>query len=438
MYAKLISRILSLVCGLSLTLLAACGNASSLDASSTTGNTPAKGTNPTHSSTAVVVPETTPGRTETNCPAQGQARAAIMPGWKLGPNANIVFFEQKGSQNTSTGIFKRYDVKTSTTSTILELPGMHIDSAQLSADGQWLLFTGVVSKRSMMQLVRLDGKYLQTLYCASQSASIASWISPQWSPDQRQILFAEGSDIGAPALKLLQVVDGKVQPALKLSKPNTFGYAPRTWLDNNRVYLTGFLPNSDAPPQNLYILDIRNGADQPESKLQKVLSITEGCWGFDSTYNAQQLFVSHCVRDQRGSGRVDLLPPTGGKAKTIFSSTTLAIADVRVGGYNDKQLLLSVSNSWMGTDYDLSQDGLWLINSDGRVLVRLTEGINGFNRFTQYPWSNFSRDDTLYSASRTQYSQSGPTHELYYGSLEGKGPQKFAGGQVTQVGWTSL
>jgi len=49
--------------------------------------------------------------------------------------------------------------------------GLRIEQAQVSQDGQWVLFLSIPDPRgdsqhsAMLQLVRLDGQGLQTLYC---------------------------------------------------------------------------------------------------------------------------------------------------------------------------------------------------------------------------------------------------------------------------------
>jgi hypothetical protein len=80
----------------------------------------------------------------------------------------------------------------------------------------------------------------------------------------------------------------------------------------------------------------------------------------------------------------------------------MLVVGVRVIGYGSSSLLLSAAN----TANDASLNGLWKMNVDGTGLTRLTSTTGTFNQFTQYPWSNFSRDDKLYTASNS------------YGSLE--------------------
>src|SRR5947209_16298025 len=135
--------------------------------------------------------------TKTDCPADGTARAAVMTPFHLGKHANVVYIYNEIPLNTSTafGHLKRYDVVTAQ-KTELVTSGIAIQSAQVSADGQWVLFLSTPDPRSdpqhsaMLQLVRMDGQGLQTLYCLSNANySRATMPNVQWSPDQQSMLI---------------------------------------------------------------------------------------------------------------------------------------------------------------------------------------------------------------------------------------------------------
>src|SRR5438067_3252684 len=110
--------------------------------------------------------------TKTSCPADGTARAAVMRPLRLGKHGNVVYIYNEIPLNTSTafGHLKRYDVVTGQ-KTELVTSGIAIQSAQVSADGQWVLFLSTPDPRidpqhsALLQLVRMDGQGLQTLYC---------------------------------------------------------------------------------------------------------------------------------------------------------------------------------------------------------------------------------------------------------------------------------
>jgi hypothetical protein len=103
--------------------------------------------------------------TQTSCPANGTARAAVMKPVKLGRHPTIVYVYNEIPLNTSTayGHLKLYDVTTGQKS-VLVTSGLSIEHAQVSADGQWALFLSQVDPRgdrqhdSMLQLIRMMDK----------------------------------------------------------------------------------------------------------------------------------------------------------------------------------------------------------------------------------------------------------------------------------------
>ena len=97
----------------------------------------------------------------TSCPAPGTARAAYMPSMALGTHPTIVYIVNE----STAGTLKRYDVVTGGKVEIVKLANTYINSAQLSGNGQWLLFVSTQKGASLskLQLVRMDGQYLQTL-----------------------------------------------------------------------------------------------------------------------------------------------------------------------------------------------------------------------------------------------------------------------------------
>src|SRR5436309_8880828 len=156
--------------------------------------------------------------TQTNCPAAGSARAAIMAPLALGSHPNIVYTLNAFHVNTPTiGTLKRYDVTTGNKPEVVKLPGS-ITNAQISADGQWILFVTYSSFTSgtvKLQLVRMDGKGLQTLYCANGN----SIQGPQWSTDQKLVVFG-GFANGIATVYLLNISNGNLQAELTTSINN--------------------------------------------------------------------------------------------------------------------------------------------------------------------------------------------------------------------------
>jgi hypothetical protein len=80
-------------------------------------------------------------QTHTNCPATNTARAAVMRPLALGSHQNLVYIYNEVPHNTSTasGHLRRYDA-TNGQKTNIATSGIQILQAQVSSDGQWVLF----------------------------------------------------------------------------------------------------------------------------------------------------------------------------------------------------------------------------------------------------------------------------------------------------------
>ena len=134
----------------------------------------------------------TPGKTgtlQTSCPPKGTARAAVLTPLALGNQNTVVYAESQPPLFHPTSVtLKRYTISTRTTTDIVTLPNTNIYEAQISADGQWVLLHTNVSNQPAIQLVRIDGQMLQTLYCSAGLAGM------QWSPDNKYVAFVDFGD----------------------------------------------------------------------------------------------------------------------------------------------------------------------------------------------------------------------------------------------------
>jgi eukaryotic-like serine/threonine-protein kinase len=384
--------------------------------------TPAPATSPT----TVPMPPT-----QKSCPPAGTARAAVMAPLVLGSHANLVYVEsQVEGTNPTAGLLKRYDPATRSTTVMASVPSP-IYEAQVSADGQWVLFTSTVFQRPAIQMVRMDGQGLQTLYCSARPGQDVA-ADLEWSPDQKYLAFTDGSE----GVYLLTVATG----AYRLEVPNsndTF-YNPRIWLDTTHLYLLAG-PGEGGWPY-LDLLDIHTG------KVQQVRTLPLGCADFDSSIDGTQLFMSECVSGMglKGPSSIRVQPATGGPTTTIYSTPTSAITYLRVASRTT--LLFVISNAGVGSS-DTSRNGVWKINIDGTGLTRLTTQTAGedimFNRYTQYVWSTVSRDGKSYAIEMSKeagaYSR---ISSLLIGSMNGGPLVAFATqserGSVAIVGWTSM
>ena len=397
-------------------------------------------------------------KSASDCPARGTARSATLPSLAAGQHQNIVYrvneyrLEPRGINQPTFGTLKRYDVATGQKTEIIKIPGTEIGDTQVSADGQWLLFVAITTTQVKLQLIRMDGMALQTLYCAPASNSLSntsfSLSDIQWSFDQKRVVFLSQS-VTMETLYLLNMQRGSLQTELSSTRLPTV----LTWLDSTRLYLVN--PGVDAPPTNLYLLDTNRAAPQSVAQLQSVYSTGTNvfCWDAASNTSGGQLFLSQCTSDKiqaspssypmHGPSTIALASLTGGSAQTIFTSASLGIRTIRV--INSTSLLLLVNS--VGPHVDTSSNGLWKVHTDGTGLISLSPGSEtlamSLNRDTQYPWSNVSRDSTLYSLQTQELTSPGTLRDtLFIGSLQGGSPTAFAsiadGTRLDLVGWTTM
>jgi dipeptidyl aminopeptidase/acylaminoacyl peptidase len=429
--------------GLLFVLLAACGPTPPPTTSGPTATpiatltpsvTPEGTATPTPAVTTVAVPPT-----QTGCPAAGTARAAVLAPLALGNHQAIVYIA--AAQGATT--LYRYDVITGVKTQIVQGTNETISEAQISADGQWILFvSGTASAPGKLQLVRMDGQGLQTLYCDSTSSRF------QWATNQQLIAFESKSE-STDFVKLLRVTDGTIETALSQPLNTPYAYALRTWLDTTRLYLTRY--DTDVPPDALAVLDLQKGLNQTVSDLISVVNREPGQFqDFDSGYDGAHVFVAHsaCAYECSGPGNITVQPALGGREHTIYSSQVYSVVKVRA--VTQKTLLFQVGNHGFPNQNsgDLSHNGLWMIHTDGTGLTRLTtDSANLYTRLnadSQYPWSNVSRDGNLYAVEQQTSQKSGnpDTAQLFFGSLSGGTPTSFAstsdGTQLSIVGWTTM
>lgn len=382
----------------------------------------------------------------TSCPASGTARAAYMPSMTLGSHATIVYIVNEGTYSHPTyGTLKRYDVVTGGKVEVIKMANTFMFSAQVSANGQWLLFVSQSAGQVKLQMIRMDGQFLQTLYCGAGTPQ-GSILDIQWSTNQRLVLFRQVLS-SATMVDLLNVTTGALQ--VELSSTGGFTFQVRTWLDNTRAYIA-FQP-TDSPANGLYILDTSKGPNQNYHTLTQVFdtSNTSFCWDFDSSYDATRLFTSQCATDPNPNGPgvsnyhgpsvINTRPASGGSVTSVYTRNDLAFTTVRAVTSNT--LLFTVGN----TSGNTGQNGLWRMGTDGfrpTLLVNTPGSTDSqLNQFTQFPWSNVSRNGTQYVMAKVHTSAPHITYTLEYGSLSGGSPFVFAAitdVQLSVVGWTTM
>src|SRR5712691_275306 len=193
-----------------LIMLSACSSSPGNDTSATPS--PAKTSTLFSATPTATTGQNVVGQT---CPAAGSARVAVMPPMTVGNHANVVFLDQQ-SENT---LLQRYDATTGAIQTILQIhqadPAL---GTNVSPDGQWVLFGAVIQSQSAIQLVRMDGQQLQTLYCAPPQSTVGNLVL---SPDQHNLLFSQVNlDETESILYLLDMRTGKLQTELSSLQPN--------------------------------------------------------------------------------------------------------------------------------------------------------------------------------------------------------------------------
>jgi eukaryotic-like serine/threonine-protein kinase len=377
----------------------------------------------------------------TACPAVGTARSATLAPLTMGPDATIVSIANEHDANGPTvGTLSAYDIITGQKTILVQMSRTVIDEAQIANDGQWILFVATVGGQSELRLVRLDGQGLQSLLCAPTGVAIKD---SQWSIDQTHVIFDEVPPAGEPTVYLLDTLTGSLQAEVIAPDSGAAVFA-RTWLDNNRVLMVSMLPGANALPQSLYLLNINQGANQSLSNLPVLFTPSQLIWDFDTSYDGNTLFITQSLPAQpHGSSTIATQPVSGLSSTSILISSTLAFGIVRVINAQSSYLLAIASDATQSNPAgDPQQDGLYLINTEKSAtqhLVSTSSGLSmNLNLYSQYFWSNISRDGNMYALETQDIS----THDsvLSYGLLSGGTPTVFVntpGVAATIVGWTT-
>lgn len=389
---------------------------------------------------------------QNQCPVPGTAHAATMPSLAQGNHQNIIYIENEQSSTIivpGVGNLKRYDVATHRQSDIIRLAGDYIDEALVSSDGQWLLFVSDVgtlySIQAKLQLVRIDGRNLQTLYCSAPGQGIGTGIeNVQWSPDQQKVLFiADINDF--QKIMLLNLASAQLQQEI-VANTITAAFAPELWLDATHAYLS----TGPAGTDTFYLLDTNKGVNQPVSSLQLISGQAIG-----RSYDGAQLFTSSymllqndsCVAST-GPSSLSVQNATGGSQKIIYRNPKLAV--IAIQAISKTSLLIALQNGTCdaNANVDFSQNGVWTIKTDGFDVRQLTPGSAGeggsLNQFSQDPWSDISRDGSMYTWQTVRFlsqNPDAPTYELMYGKTSGGAFTPFASAAhwtlLALVGWTT-
>lgn len=214
---------------------------------------------------------------------------AIMPPLPTVSHPNIIYLSERGGWQTGMKDAQLicYDIITRSKTILLSLvqSGEEISDAQLSTDGQWIIFlAGSFSEnQTRLQLIRTDGQMLQTLFCAP-----ANEISNiRWSPDSQRVAFAVSAPSGQ--ISTIKVLE------LKTAQQEGFmanNYRPYAWLDNTRLYVIKPLGNLPTSQQNFSLLDTSQGHAQKAVSFTPITSASALCGAFEKSTDSTQLFTS--------------------------------------------------------------------------------------------------------------------------------------------------
>jgi hypothetical protein len=424
-------------------------------------NTPTPGTTGTPTSTATQTPQQTVPmpQTNTSCPTTNTARAAMIRPLALGSHQNLVYIYNDVPQNTSIayGILRRYDTTTGQKTDIVT-SGIEILQAQVSGDGQWVLFLsrpdprGGLGNLLQLQLVRMDGQGLQTLMCLPYTDNglrppATPIISVQWSIDEKSILISynglnQQTQQAISSIDVLNVSTGALKPAFLDPADSQYLYTAVTLLNNTQAYVIKRSISSTTLPATLFLMNIAT-ATVANPGLQNVLNLPPAIFTMDSSYGGTQLFISACVPPSAQT--ITVQPATGGTSHDIYHDTNSCVLTLRAVAGNTLLLVVQASG---GTSYQV-----WTMHPDGsgkHVLNTLSvNSLYELNENSQLPWSNVSRDGTTYALQQgATVTDQGVTVKggqsvILIGSLNGGNPTVIAStagslSTTSLAGWTTM
>jgi hypothetical protein len=284
---------------------------------------------------------------------------------------------------------------------------------------------------------------LQTLYCLPAGV-VSQATNIQWSTDQKSVLISTDDNTSTSTVTLLSLASGKLTTELKITDQN-YGYSEATWLDHTRAYVERFGRFGPVPPIVLYILDTAKYSNPNGSSLKKVLEhpVRFSYLSLDSSYDAKQLFVGYCWMvgaNQPFDTTISVGPATGGTQKTIYhQAPSICVQQLRAVA--PQTLLMTVES--VNTHTNAYNNQFWTMKPDGSgrtVLFDFPKNATTYhmNVYTQFPWSNVSRDGSMYTLQTS--NQNTTLQTLVFGSMKGGMPTQFAyvsRGSVDIVGWTA-
>lgn len=453
---------LILLCLVLLPLLTAC------DIGATSNSTASTATPQGTPATPVSQGQSTPApQVQTSCPDANTARPAVMPALSLGQQQVLLYRRETVTGNNEALTYHNslisYNVDTGIEKTILDLPGAMIRTTQLSADGQWIALGIQKSGVSMIQLVRIDGSYLQTLYCPrSATGGSVDLRNVSWSPDQHLLIYNAmwHTGNGGPAennLYLLNLTQGTSTMLFKAGSGCGY-YQARKWLSNKGVYLFFKDCAISSRTEDLALLpDVTLDPAQLQGTLQPVNFIPDlrssliiSCdLSPDKTQWMYSSSASHGQQQLPKDVTQILLQPVDGSApEQIYNNVDLPVKDVQ---YSSASTVLFTTNAATVDQNNAPVDhySLWTMQPDGSSKTQILQAPENAALSLGLPlspqWSTLSHDGHHYAILQTMSGEhiQHPT-VLLLGALSGGSATTVASTEVGDrtdlyiMGWTTM
>lgn len=423
---------------------------------------PASGSSGTPTtSQASTPPAQTTSPTSTNCPATGSGRAAVINQLKLGVDQSLLYVYQDTSTSTITWRLRRFDARTGLKSDIYTTQAGHIEDAQVSQDGQWVLFlldfypAMRTQASAEIQMIRVDGKDLQTLYCfakdenyskpANGSAPETSLpVGLQLSPDQKSLLFSVDTGNNTSTMSDLNMASGQVQQVYQDKADTLYTTSLVTWLNNSNAYMLTQGRTQPAPAAKVLLLNIAASLSHAN---QSTTQVAQGGGhmrelSLDTSFDGTKLYTDDCLlAGSPYQTTIQVEPSQGGAAQMLYQPpSAICVDEIRVISSTTMLMLVTDRNA----SSQVIQHEIWTMSVTGKAqhgLTTLTPNDSTFqlNPNSQYVWSNISRDNSLYVLQQEEANSD--TENLVYGSLNGGDVTTVASSSantLTLVGWTTM
>lgn len=399
--------------------------------------------------TSVPTPTPTPiPPVYTSCPATGTARAAVMPPLPAGGHQSVLYASDSTSGSNRTDVLSRYDVVTGqkTSELTLTIPGTLQNNqgtqpafldARISDDGQWIIFQTAVEGRGAIQLVRVDGKELQTLYCTTTDKEL--WGTLSFSPDTKYLTFDEVPVYygGNQNLVLLNLATGGIKAIATVGSQGSGVYEPIKWRDNNSIYVN-YSQDGVGDTRNRHEEYLLSNVTQTPSLQQINIPTIAGdsndmCKDFDYSPDNTQLLVSDCPEAPRGApaptgtSTIEVAPLAGGAPRVVHVSQHMI---------NYARFITNTSIWFCVTDSAVADAGIWKMNTDGTGLTQLASQGCFFQDFAYASNINISPDGSQF----VFYEGTGSNSTIFIiGSMNGGSSRTVTiPGGAGLVGWATI